>query len=127
MQKFNVYSIYDVKSQTYGNIFCLGTDGLACRLLGQIVGFGGNPDYQRYPEDFALYCLGTFDDFSGALVSESPRLICTVQSALHDLQSRGAAVGGLSPLKSQSANDSVSSADAENSSPACDAEDTSLF
>lgn len=124
MQKFNVYSIYDVKAETYGNLFICPNDALALRIFEQVAQFSGNPDHQRYPEDFALYCIGAFLDSSGVLSSDTPRLVCSMISVCK--QSRGAAVGGDSPLKSQSANNEVSSADAESSFPACDAEETTF-
>lgn len=122
MQQYNVYSIYDVKAQTYGNIFISTTDGLALRLVRQIIEFGGNPDYARYSEDFALYCLGGYTDTDGLLIPMQPRLISTFTSVLRE--SRGAAVGGESPLKQQSASPVDSSSDAEKPIPVCDDEES---
>ena len=124
MEKRNVYSIFDVKASCYGNIFASSTDGLALRVFEQIVQFGGNPDYQRYPEDFALYCIGEFLDTTGDLTPCRARLVTTALSVLQ--QSRGAAVGGESPLKQQSA-ENADSADAVNDSkPACDVESETI-
>ena len=123
MQKFNIYSIFDVKAQTYGTPFTCINDALAARVIAQLVQFSGNPDYQRYPEDFSVFCIGSFVDDTGLVVADSPRLVFSLTSVMAQL--RGAAVGGESPLKPQSANSHVSSVDAENSTPACDAEDNS--
>ena len=125
MQTYNVYSIYDVKAQTYGNLFIAPSDGVAVRLVRQVIEFSGNTDYQRYPEDFALYCLASYIDSDGSILPCQPRLVTTFISCISE--GRGAAVGGVSPLKSQSASDVVSSADAEKSIPACDVEDTAPF
>ena len=121
MQRYNIYSIYDVKAQTYGSPFTCINDALASRIVAQLVQFSGNADYQRYPEDFSVFCIGSFVDDSALVTSDTPRLVFSLSSVIAQL--RGAAVGGESPLKPQSANSQVSSVDAENSIPACDAED----
>lgn len=102
MQEVKVYSIYDTKAKSYGNIFTCLTDGLASRVFANIALCSGNPDYTRYPEDFALYCVGSFMDGSGDLVPARPQLVCTLMSVLQHCQKQGAAVGDGVPLKSQS-------------------------
>lgn len=124
MQKYSVYSIYDCKAQTYGNLFIASTDGLALRLLRQLIEYGGNPDYTRYSEDFALYCLASYTDTDGHISPCQPRLISTFVSVVNEI--RGAAVGGESPLKSQSVNNAESDTDAASSAPACDVEDSAI-
>ena len=99
MQEQKVYSIYDTKAETYGNIFTCLTDGLASRVFAHVALFSGNADYARYPEDFALYCVGSFMDGSGDLVAARPRLVCTLTSVLQHCQKQGAAVGDGVPLK----------------------------
>lgn len=117
MQKFNVYSIFDVKAQAYGAPFVALNDSLALRIVSQLVAYGGNPDYQRYSEDFSVFCLGDFDDCSGVVAACNPRLVFGLTAIVAQL--RGAAVGGASPLKSQSAGEVAPDA-APDVSPACD-------
>lgn len=124
-QLVNLYSIYDVKAQNYGNIFSARTDGLAIRVFSQIISFSGNGDYARFPEDFALYRLGTFDDISGAVCADQhPTLISSAISVLQ--QARGAAVGGDSPLKQQRAGNADSADVVTDKKPACDVESESI-
>ena len=124
MQKYNLYAIYDMKAQTYGTPFPALNDALAARMVTQILQYGGNPDYQRYPEDFSVFCIGDFVDISALVTSHTPRLVFTLGSLIS--QVRGGAVGGNFPLKPQSANNSAAD-DAEKSSPACDsAADSSI-
>lgn len=117
-----LYSIFDVKAQAYGNVFSCATDGLAERVFAQIIVNGGNPDYTNYAADFCLYCVGSFDNNSGAVVSCSPRMVISAISVLERI--RGAAVGDL-PLKSQSASEVDSSDASEVSKTACDDDETS--
>ena len=122
MQKFTIYSIYDVKAQAYGSPFVALNDALAARVVAQILAYGGNPDYQRYSEDFSLFAIGDFCDDSGLVSSCGPRLVFSLSSIAAQL--RGAAVGGESPPKSQSAG-VVSSPDAASDvPPACDGSDS---
>lgn len=123
MQKFNFYSIFDVKAQTYGAPFTALNDSLALRVVAEIVTYSGNTDYKRYPQDFSIFCLGDFVDNTGAIGSCTPRLVSTLTAVFDAL--RGAAVGGEAPLKSQSATLSDSADAADKSLPACDAESES--
>lgn len=123
MQNMKIYSIYDMKAESYGNLFVAVTDGIASRCFAQVVAFSGNEDYARYPEDFTLYCLGEFNNGTGDVCPERPRPVTSALSVLSMI--RGAAVGGASPLKQQSA-ENVDSADAvADKKPACDVESSS--
>lgn len=66
-----MYAVYDVKSLTYAPPFLAATDGVAVRMLAEAVS-----DIQtmvgKHPADFRLYCLGTFDDASGIVLSVAP-------------------------------------------------------
>ena len=69
-----VYSLLDVKSGVYANPVVYLRDGQAvrdfqalCSDQGCLVG--------RYPSDFCLYFVGTFDDETGSFSSEKPCLI----------------------------------------------------
>lgn len=61
-----LYSVYDSKALAYSPPFIAGTDGLAVRMLSELVG-DNTTNIGRHPSDFRLYCVGTFDDQSGGL------------------------------------------------------------
>lgn len=106
MSKENLYSIFDSKANTYGMVFGSVSDGVAHRMFLSAVA-SGNSDISRYPEDFYLFCIGSFDDTTGILdPSVAPRMVVSGVSVLQAL--RGAAVGGVTPLKPQSDHESNS-------------------
>lgn len=56
----------------------------------------------KYPDDFALYCVGSFDDETGKFLNlDIPEVVA---SGSDFAEGRGAAVGGEPPLKSKKAN-----------------------
>lgn len=61
-----VYALFDEKSQSYGTPFFQLADGQASRSLQELV---NDPQslVAKYPEDFALYKLGEFDERTGML------------------------------------------------------------
>lgn len=66
-----VYSIYDLKSLTYAPPFIATTDGVAMRMLKELVDDNNNM-VGRHPSDFKLYCIGIFDDQQGLILAEQP-------------------------------------------------------
>ena len=64
----NVYAIYDEKARCYMSPFLAATDGLACRILSDVVR-DPNTSLARYPEDYRLYEIGAFDQTHGELQS----------------------------------------------------------
>jgi len=60
----NVYSIRDIKAETYGSPFYLSQDGQALRAFGDLVG-DEKTSIHKHPEDYQLFKLGTYDDNSG--------------------------------------------------------------
>ncbi len=75
-----MYSLYDVKSEFYGAPVLFHGDEDAKR------GFQGifqNPGsmFATYPEDYRIFCIGSFNDNSGEVVAEQPtRLVCELKS-----------------------------------------------
>lgn len=123
-QIYNVYSLRDMKGEFYGSPYLARNHALATRLFAQCL---RTPDFPcaQAPSDFALFYLGNFDDACGHFDNVTPQLVITGNDLISEL-TRGAAVGGETPLKQQS-DIKVSSRDAEseNTSPACDHELTS--
>lgn len=72
----NVYAIYDRKAESYGAPYTSITDGCALRVFDLLL----SQDTQKigkYPEDFDLSCIGTFEPLSGRLDSCNPRTVTT--------------------------------------------------
>lgn len=72
-----IYSLKDEKAEAFSQPFFMDTDGQALRALDGIV---NNPETQvnRYPQDFTLYRLGTYDEKTGRLESrETPKLLAS--------------------------------------------------
>lgn len=65
------YTIFDVKAMAYSPPFFQLTDGLAQRLLQDLV-HDQTTSMARHPSDFVLYFVGTFDDQSGILAPVQP-------------------------------------------------------
>ncbi|QCQ84817.1 nonstructural protein [Blackfly microvirus SF02] len=66
-----LYSVYDSKALAYSPPFMAGTDGLAVRMLTELVS-DNITNIGRHPSDFRLYCVGMFDDQSGGLAPLAP-------------------------------------------------------
>lgn len=59
-----VYSILDVKSDTFSPPFIAPTNGVATRMFFEIA-TDGQSTIAKHPEDFKLVLIGEFDDASG--------------------------------------------------------------
>ena len=60
----NVYAIYDEKAEGYNSPFPVSTDGLAKRSFEDACK-DVRTDLYKYPGDFTLYCIATWDDDKG--------------------------------------------------------------
>lgn len=69
MPILKIFSIHDVKSESYGPLMTYATNGLAIR---EFEGLAKNKEstINRYPEDFTLIYLGTFDTDNGDLIKD---------------------------------------------------------
>lgn len=82
MQMLNAYSIYDRKSLTYNPPWYLSTDGAATRALQDLVNDPGSAIY-KHPDDYVLYCVGTWLDTKGAFTPLDPlRHVCDAASLI---------------------------------------------
>ena len=98
-QIFEMFAIYDEKSCSFSVPFSAVNSMVAYRQFLDLA-LDSRSTVFAHPEDFSLYCIGSFDDCSASLTPLLP--ISLVCRAVDCLQSRGAAVGGESPPKSQS-------------------------
>lgn len=72
----HVYAIFDRKAESYGSPFTAVTDGCALRVFDLLL----SQDTQKiakYPEDFDLVFIGSFDPLSGRLDSCVSRTVTT--------------------------------------------------
>lgn len=65
------YTLHDVKALTYSPPFFQATDGQATRAVQDLV-TDMSTTVGRHPSDFKLYCIGTYDDATGALQGLAP-------------------------------------------------------
>lgn len=63
--KVKVYSIYDVKTQFYGSPVTFHNDSHAKRDI--TMKLSPQSAIKMYPNDYELFCLGTFDDSNGKI------------------------------------------------------------
>lgn len=65
MMLLRAYSLHDVKALNYSPPFFQHNNGLATRMLQDLVNDQGT-SVGRHPADFKLYCVGVFDDSNGS-------------------------------------------------------------
>lgn len=64
----NIYVMRDSKAQTCGkNLMLFKTHGEAIRSVQQAMEGQGDNLLAKYPEDFALFNLGTYDEETGTI------------------------------------------------------------
>jgi hypothetical protein len=64
--KMKVFSVIDLKAQTYMPPFFMHNEKLAERAFGDAAN-NGEHMFCAHPEDYALYCLGEWDDETGKM------------------------------------------------------------
>lgn len=69
--KLTCYTIYDVKGLTYHAPWFQHTDGLAVRVLTDLVN-DSNTSIGKHPKDYTLYACGTWDDQLGLFWPTTP-------------------------------------------------------
>lgn len=74
--KQNLYAVYDDKAQAYNAPFPLSADGLAIRAFRDACK-DERTDLHKYPGDYRLYRIGTFDATTGVLETISPTILLT--------------------------------------------------
>lgn len=74
--KLNFYSIFDVAAGVYQNPFTSKTHGEVTRSFSDIAQDAEHPIGQ-HPEDYTLFCLGTFNDGTGEIIGKPPEKIAT--------------------------------------------------
>lgn len=70
-----IFSVCDNKSGVFSNPFTSVNQDTAIRDFAYEVN-QGKSEINRYPEDFALYYLGSFDDMTGNVVHDGIEILC---------------------------------------------------
>lgn len=79
-----IYSVKDLKAGAFALPFFQARDEAAIRSFSDAVQHGDEL-LRRHPEDFALYCLGEFDDNLGIVAGlETPKLLATAAGVLQE-------------------------------------------
>jgi hypothetical protein len=91
MAKLKLYAVHDTKAGTYMMPFPMLTDQLALRSFQQ-----GCLDPQtpmaQYPLDHSIFRIGTYDDETGILESETPIHLQTAIQAIKQVEDEKQAV-----------------------------------
>jgi hypothetical protein len=62
--KLYTFSVMDLKAETFMPPFFMHNEKLAERAFGDAANEGEHM-FSKHPEDYALYCIGTWDDDTG--------------------------------------------------------------
>lgn len=82
-QTLELYSIKDLKTQKFFPPFFASNRDEACRLMREQVNYKSSL-ISSFPEDYELYFLGSFEDFTGEIDTENPQFICGLNSLKQD-------------------------------------------
>lgn len=82
------YSIFDNKALVYSPPFFTQTNGSAVRMLTDTAN-DTTTSIGRHPNDFILYCVGTYDDQNGMMTPHSPLEHIVDAAALLRIQPKG--------------------------------------
>lgn len=73
--KMSMFGIYDEKSLSYGTPFFQPQVGQGMRTFSDLAK-DAQSSISKHPEDYSLYHLGDYDDFTGKIVSfDVPHLL----------------------------------------------------
>lgn len=79
----NVYAVKDIKSQLFNNPFIQKSDGVAIRSFATACE-DTNTDLNKYPSDFSLYHIGTYDPESGKITQEDIKQVANASEFVPD-------------------------------------------
>ena len=82
--KLKAFSIYDTATKVFNRPFYQHTKGQAIRSFTDLVN-DDQTEISKHPSDYALFLLGTFEDDTGSLFSESaPEKVITGLEVVED-------------------------------------------
>lgn len=73
--KLQIMAMRDAKIGEFMTPFFAQSIGAAMRAVGDMVNGSGNETPAVHPEDFSLYCLGSFNTVDGTWFVEQPQLV----------------------------------------------------
>lgn len=73
--KLKMYSIYDTKTGIYNPPMALHNAAHAMRVHTEV--FTGNNQFGKFPADYSVMEIGTYDDQTGNLEKTEHKLVCT--------------------------------------------------
>jgi hypothetical protein len=79
--KLQVYAVYDTKAEAFGQPFFMNADGIAVRSFIEACK-NENGEFIKYPNDFTMYQIGTYDDSNACLTYNKPKELITAAQAL---------------------------------------------
>lgn len=82
-----MFSVYDKKAEGYKPAFCVQSIGEAERAFGDACMKEGT-DLQLHPEDYQLWLVGNFDEFSGEVTPERTH-VCNGISRFEQVSAAG--------------------------------------
>lgn len=68
-----LFSIYDSKAENFNQPFAMSAAGQAIRWFEEL-SQDTNSTISRFPNDFVLYEIGTFDNSTGNIVNLDPKI-----------------------------------------------------
>lgn len=82
-----IVAVKDLAAQAFGQPFFVSSTGLALRSFRDEVNRRADDNQMsRHPEDFELYCIGTYDDESGAVAPRGPELVARAKDLVDPVQ-----------------------------------------
>lgn len=82
----NVYAVHDKKAKTYETPFCLPNNAYAIRSFQDAV--NKDTPYGKFPEDFELVVLGTYNQETGLLKGEQIKVLVTAKDVKNEQVSK---------------------------------------
>lgn len=79
MNTLNAYAVKDIQSQLFTNPYFLQNDTVALRSF-ETACKTENHQFNKYPEDFSMYHIGTYNIETGELISTTPKQISNATS-----------------------------------------------
>lgn len=77
----HVFAVFDAKAEAYLPPFTTSTFGIAERLFTDMVNEPGQ-QFNRHPEDYTLYLIGTYDSHTAELQTAALKPLITGLQAL---------------------------------------------
>lgn len=76
-----VFAMRDVKADAFGSPFFLPSEGVARRMLGEWVQ-DKRSEVAKYPSEFDMYLIGTFNNETGLMTPCTIELVCSAAACL---------------------------------------------